>query len=253
MPIVVFPHNLTDGTPARASEVMANFNALTAAINGALEAGNLADASVSSGKLQDLSVTTSKLDDGSVTSAKLADEAVTSGKLDDQSVTTAKLRDGSVTSDKIFAQAVTTAKLDNFAVTSGKLADGAVISQKLADGSVTNGKIFAQAVTADKLAPGVLADVGQTVLGGHVTRLMFFHVALNLDNGTVYPGAVLPTGWSAEHLSGTTFRINCPLPSGTDYELVILSGTLLSQGATSFNVTHPGPGNAVRGFMVQLA
>src|SRR5690606_13436456 len=98
---LTYPFTITPNTLASASQVMGNFDAIKAIINGGIDSTNLEDKAVTAGKLADKAVNTSAL----------ADEAVSGAKLAAGAVTTAKLADGSVTDVKLAANAVTTEKI----------------------------------------------------------------------------------------------------------------------------------------------
>lgn len=119
MPELIIPFELTANTPARASEVMANFTAVASVVNGSIEAVNLADNSVTAGKIADGAVTEDKLAAGAAL-ANLGEGGVTSTYLANVSVTANKLATGAVTADKIASGAVTL----------NKVADGAIRPSK---------------------------------------------------------------------------------------------------------------------------
>lgn len=60
MTIVVLPKTLTEHTTAKATDVMADFNKVLEAINGNLDAENLANGAVGTNELADLAVTSRK-------------------------------------------------------------------------------------------------------------------------------------------------------------------------------------------------
>ena len=102
MGLVSLLYTLIAGDEAKASEVMANFNAIVAEINGNIQPANL----------QDNSVTTPKIANNAVTSGKLHDSAVTTSKIADDNVTAAKIADGAIdTAEKIANGVITAAKL----------------------------------------------------------------------------------------------------------------------------------------------
>lgn len=72
MAVIVYPNTFAPNTLASAAEVNANFNAITAQVNGNLEAANLAADAVTTVKIADANVTTAKIADASVTDAKIA-------------------------------------------------------------------------------------------------------------------------------------------------------------------------------------
>jgi hypothetical protein len=105
MATIIYPTPVfSPNTLARASEVTANFDAISDEVNGNLDTDNLADNAVTSTKIEDAAVTTAKIGTGAVTELKIGDAAVTAAK--------------------VASNAVTTAKIANEAVTNAKLADG---------------------------------------------------------------------------------------------------------------------------------
>ena len=109
---ITYPNTFTAGTTARASEMNENFDAVSAQVNGSLEAANLANGAVTAIKLAADAVTTAKILDANVTEAKLAANAVA----------TAKVADGAITAAKMAANSVATASIVDGAVTAAKLA-----------------------------------------------------------------------------------------------------------------------------------
>lgn len=72
MGVVILPSTLTNGTVADATQVMADLNAILAAVNGNLDATNLLAGGVTQSRLAKPSVGTPELIDASVTDAKLS-------------------------------------------------------------------------------------------------------------------------------------------------------------------------------------
>lgn len=105
------PNSFTNGTPANANEVNANFTAVKSFVEASLVQ---ADGSVKAG--------TGAITDGAVTAAKLGTDSVTTVKILDSNVTTAKIADSNVTTVKIADSNVTTAKVADAAITPAKLA-----------------------------------------------------------------------------------------------------------------------------------
>lgn len=77
---------------------------------------------------------------------------INAAQLADNAVTVAKIAAGAVDAGKIAAGAVGETHIANLAITAAKVADNAVTVSKIADGAVQAGKIAASAVTADKIA-----------------------------------------------------------------------------------------------------
>jgi len=75
------PNTFTDATPAEASEVNDNFDAIYNEFNGNISAANLATNAITTAKISDSNVTTAKIADSNVTTAKIADGNVTNAKL----------------------------------------------------------------------------------------------------------------------------------------------------------------------------
>lgn len=159
--------------PILASEMNADLNTITDAINGGLDEANLADNAVTAAKLQTSSVTSAKIADAAVTTPKITDGAVTTEKLPDAAVTSAKLASGAAVGN-----------IDTGTITNGMLASGAVSTLKIVDDTVTTNKLVNGSVTLNKLAPG--ATVVTTATGG---------VQLSLSaNGTEQTVATTTTG-----------------------------------------------------------
>jgi hypothetical protein len=93
MATVSLPNIFAPNTPALASEVNANFDAIIAQVNGNIQAVNLANSAV----------TENKIADGAVGTVKLANLAVESGKIADGAVGTTKLANAAVTPEKLSA------------------------------------------------------------------------------------------------------------------------------------------------------
>lgn len=88
---VIFPNDLTNGQPADADQVMANFNALTDQINGNLDDDNIANSAITTAKLNNGAVTTAKLADGAVTAPKLGAGIVGAAAIADHSLPLSKI------------------------------------------------------------------------------------------------------------------------------------------------------------------
>lgn len=76
------PNTFTNGTPAIASEVNANFNAVKTFSEGLSDGTNIDSGSITNAKLADSAVTEGKIATNAVTQAKLADRSVGSAELD---------------------------------------------------------------------------------------------------------------------------------------------------------------------------
>lgn len=110
MATVFLPNIFIANTPALASEVNANFNAILAQVNGNLTTANLADGAVTSSRIANNAITTQKIAPLSVESPRIGNMAVTTEKINQSAVTNEKIADGAVTSGKIANGAVTAAK-----------------------------------------------------------------------------------------------------------------------------------------------
>lgn len=76
------PNSFTNGTPAIASEVNANFNAVKTFAEGLSDGNNIDSSAITTAKLADGAVIESKIGTGAVTQAKLASRSVGSSQLD---------------------------------------------------------------------------------------------------------------------------------------------------------------------------
>jgi len=98
---LTYPYTLTNSTTADATEVQADFNAVSTLLNSTgIGTNNIKDASITAAKMDTDSVATAAIVDANVTTAKLATNAVTTVKITDLNVTTAKIADGAVTPAK---------------------------------------------------------------------------------------------------------------------------------------------------------
>lgn len=204
---------IIEGTLAKASEVMGNFQAIADEVNGNLDGSNLKDNIITSAKIVDGAVTDTKLASGSVDTTNLKNNAVTEAKLATGSVSSSKIVDGAVSGSKIAGStitadnlangAVTTPKLDDRAVTSSKLDNSSVGTTKLSDGAVTAPKLGTNAVTESKVATDAVST--DKIQNGAVTRD-------KIQDGAVTNSKVA-TGLSASKLTTGTLPI-ARLPTG---------------------------------------
>jgi hypothetical protein len=81
------PNTFSPNATISSSAVNDNFDTAYNAINGNLDANNLATGAVTTAKIADSNVTTVKLADANVTTAKLADASVTASKLSSGAIT----------------------------------------------------------------------------------------------------------------------------------------------------------------------
>lgn len=205
MGLVTLPNALTDGTPARGSEVRANDDAIVAQVNGNLQAVNLAPgAGILGSQLSNIAgnrIPTDRIEDDAVDSTKLRDDAAVDAN---RSVTTNHIRDA----------AVTTVKIDALAVTAQKIAADAVISPKLKTslffnwapgGTLLGGNFIFQST-------GILATAGYAIgvetqfagVPNGNTAGLIVNLFLNTSNNTYYISVGFQGG--SANLTGVTFR-----------------------------------------------
>jgi len=166
---ITYPNVFVSGNTILASEMNANFNAITAQVNGSLDSANLANGAVDENQLATDSVATAKIQDLAVTTGKIALDAVDATVIADGAIANVainaaaaidatKIADGSVTSTEFqYLNGVTSAIQTQFAskqatitgaattITSSNLtANRAVVS----NGS---GKVAVSAVTDTEL------------------------------------------------------------------------------------------------------
>ena len=159
----------TAGTAALASAVNANFDAIKTAVNGGLDAANLAALAVTEGKLADLAVATGKIANLAVTEGKIGAAAVTDAKIFavaaakiTGTVATAQIADAAVTDVKI-ASGVDAAKITIGTLPIARIADAAVTSAKLRDSAALS--VLGRSANS----VGVPADMAAGT-DGHVLR-----------------------------------------------------------------------------------
>lgn len=188
---------IIEGTLAKASEVMGNFQAIADEMNGNLDGSNLKDNIITSAKIVDGAVTDTKLASGSVDTTNLKNNAVTEAKLATGSVSSSKIVDGavseskiaglSVTEDKIAGGAVTTHKIAQRAITNSRLDNLSVGTSKISDGAVTAPKLGTNAVTESKLATDSVSTI--KIQNGAVTN---GKLASGIDAGKLTIGTLPP-------------------------------------------------------------
>lgn len=204
MATVVIPNTFVTGTTILASEMNANFNAITAQVNGNLDANNLANSAV--------------------TENKIANLAVTEGKLASSAVATAKIANLAVTEAKLAASAVTASKLAADAVTNVKIAAAAAIdAAKIADGSVSNTEFqYLNGVTS---AIQTQIDAKEDAISVTANRAIASDASGNLVASAV-------TDTELGYLDGVTSAIQTQLDGKVPTSRSITAGTGLSGGGT---------------------
>lgn len=223
MATIIYPHTFVPNTPARASEVNANFDAITDEVNGNIDADNLADNAVTAAKIEDGAVTTAKLNDGAVSEAKLASGAVTSAKIGDGAVVAAKLGDLAVQTSKLNNSAVTEAKIGPSAVTESKIASAAVTELKLGSGAVTATKLASGAVTTTKIADSAVTLAKTSGLFGSNAPAIYFGSIPTSGAATS-----LPTGWSFSRTSTGVYDVTHNLGTTSLFCLTSVSASSTS-------------------------
>ena len=90
MGTVVLPNTITDDTPAEATEVQGNDEALRDGVNN-IDRTQIAAGEIHAGLLEDGAVVAAKIGTGAVTNTKLGADAVTNAKILDATIEAAKL------------------------------------------------------------------------------------------------------------------------------------------------------------------
>lgn len=111
MAVITIPNVFAGGGAAVATEVNANFTAITAQVNGNLDSTNIGAGAI----------VNSLIAANAITNTKISNNAVTETKISDGSITTAKIFAGAVTNTKIGAGAVRQASMDYSNANSGAL------------------------------------------------------------------------------------------------------------------------------------
>lgn len=194
MSVVVLPNTITPNTPASATEVQANFDAIATIVNGNLDSANLKDDAVTASKLADDAVGTINVSNGAITTDKLAAASVTAAKIASKAVGVSLLADGAVTTAKLTDDSVTQAKIADSAVGSSQLASGAVTSGKVGNTAVDTANLVAGAVTPDKTS--FLPQLTSSSEGVFVGRV-------KADGSAT----TLPAGWTSSKLSTGVYTI----------------------------------------------
>lgn len=267
MATIVYPHTFVPNTPARASEVNANFDAITDEVNGNIDADNLADNAVTSAKIEDGAVTNAKLGAGAVTDAKVTDVAaskvtgtisnaqlasgIDASKLTTGTLPIARIADGTVTDAKL-ASGIDASKLTTGTLPIARIADGAVVEAKLGTGAVTNTKLATDSVGATKIIDGSVleAKIGTNAVttvkvnDAAITpsKTSFFnqysggklHFGRVTNNGASASISNAPAGWSASRAGTGLVDITHNL-GDTNYLVFISSDTETNAAGSAYN------------------
>lgn len=229
MAVIVYPNTFAPNTLASAAEVNANFNAITAQVNGNLEAANLATDAVTTVKIADANVTTAKIADANVTDAKIA-----------PGIDAAKIGAGTVSNTEYaYLNGVTSAiqtQLAARALTSTTISAGTGLT---GGGSLgANRTISHAAHTGD-----VTGDAALTIAAGAVTPSKTSFLDSNAASAALYTGRVssvgaaerLPTGWTCGEGSGI-YTVYHNLGT-TDYNVVATATAAGSSNTLAVNIT----------------
>lgn len=229
-----FPNTFVDATDALASEVNANFTAVSTFLNSTkINDDNIQTSGISANSIAADAVTTVKILDANVTTAKLATNAVTTIKITDLNVTTGKIADLAITTGKLNDLAVTTAKLNDGAVTPAKLAalgqqtsssSGTFTTSSGTFSDVTNmsvsitstgrpifiGVMSGSAVVQSKLTAGTANSLTLKLLRDS-TDLSQYNVAISTGASTVPGGAI----WHIDAPAAGTYTYKLQAKSDT--------------------------------------
>jgi hypothetical protein len=117
-----------------------------------IEAGNLADGSVTTAKILAGNVTTTTLAANAVTTAKIALDSITTALIAADAVTTTEIADNSISTGKIVANAITAAKIAANTITATQIFAGTITTTEIAADTITTANIAANAITATEIA-----------------------------------------------------------------------------------------------------
>lgn len=139
---ITYPASLANDTTADATAVMAFFNAITAQVNGNIEALNMANLTITGAKIANDTITAAQIAPNAITASELADGAVDTAAILDSAVVAAKLGTGAVTSAAILDAAIKRADLSTDFQTQ-RIAVGQVNAGAFATGTITWATAFA--------------------------------------------------------------------------------------------------------------
>lgn len=262
MGTIVKPYTFTGGTPALASEVNSNFDTIVTAINGNLDAANLANNAVGENELQDNAVATNKIAGLAVTEAKIGAAAVTNtklgllsvatGNIQDDAVTQPKIGPGAVGSTELASTAVTNAKLGLLAVATGNLQDDAVTQPKIGPAAVGNTELATDAVTNVKVsssaaiafskmaaltASRLLVSNGSGVVtpaAGNIVDMWTMRFSVNSGGTPTY--YINPGSWTVSRVSTGVYTVTHNLNSSNLTYFTTVDGNYDSQGLIIYAV-----------------
>jgi hypothetical protein len=144
---ITYPASLTNNTTADADQVMAFFNAITAQVNGNIEAANMANLTITGAKIANDTITATQIAADAITQSELGPLSVGTPELIDLGVTGAKIANDTVTATQIASDAITQSELGPLSVGTPELIDLAVSTAKIANNAVNLGKLSLLAST----------------------------------------------------------------------------------------------------------
>lgn len=145
-------NTISNGSPADATEVEANFNILETYCNGISDGTNIDAGAIVAASLATGSVTTDKIGALAVTTAKLAADAVTGAKIADDTIDSEHYAAGSIDAEHLATGSVTSAKIGNDQVDSQHYAAGSIDNEHLAADCVNGSKIADSSINSEHYA-----------------------------------------------------------------------------------------------------
>jgi hypothetical protein len=118
---ISYPASLSNGSTADATAVMAFFNAITAQVNGNIEALNMANATITGAKIANDTITATQIAPDAIGQSELGPLSVGTPELIDDSVTAAKIATDAVGAPEIATDAVGQAEIAASAVGAGEV------------------------------------------------------------------------------------------------------------------------------------
>lgn len=174
-------------------------------IDGAIEAGHLAENAVTADALADGAVTTvalgdgvvdvTKLADGSVSGLKIAANTIAAGNIASDAIRSNHIKSGEITAGKLAVNAVQAGNIAAGAIQAGNIAAGAVQAGNIAAGVITAGALAAGSITGDKLQAGIIISDAtlqsgiagrRVVISGAGNDIRFFPVADETRYAQIY-------------------------------------------------------------------